>query len=56
MRRLNVRPAQIDECVQKSVSALSFTPQNRGTEKLLRGDRMSCKMLNRCQPSSNRDG
>ena len=28
MRRLNVRPAQIDECIQKSMFAFSFKPQN----------------------------
>lgn len=28
MRRLNVREAQIDECIQKSMFALSFRPQN----------------------------
>ncbi len=28
MRRLNVRPAQIDECIQKSLFAFSFRPQN----------------------------
>ena len=28
MRRLNVRPAQIDECIQKSMFTFSFKPQN----------------------------
>jgi hypothetical protein len=28
MRRLNVRPAQIDECIQKSMFAFSVKPQN----------------------------
>lgn len=28
MRRLNVREAQIDECIQKSVYAIGFRPQN----------------------------
>jgi hypothetical protein len=28
LRRLNVRPAQIDECIQKSMFALSFRPRN----------------------------
>jgi len=28
MRRLNVRPAQIDECIQKSMFAFSVRPQN----------------------------
>ena len=28
MRRLNVRPAQIDECIQKSMFAFSYKPQN----------------------------
>src|SRR5262245_46841484 len=28
MRRLNVREAQIDECIQKSMFALSFRPQS----------------------------
>src|SRR5579884_3619259 len=28
MRRLNVRSAQIDECIQKSMFALSFKPHN----------------------------
>jgi hypothetical protein len=28
MRRLNVRPAQIDECIEKSMFALSVRPQN----------------------------
>ncbi len=28
MRRLNVRPAQIDECIQQSMFAFSFRPQN----------------------------
>ena len=28
MRRLNVREAQIDECIQKSMFAFSFRPQN----------------------------
>jgi hypothetical protein len=28
MRRLNVRPAQIDECIQQSMFAFSYKPQN----------------------------
>jgi hypothetical protein len=30
-------------------------PDERGSEKSLRRSRMPCRMLNRCQASSNRD-